>query len=80
MILNKILFFDTGQTLRFYCRNCETAVCSSCTDIEHRDHTTMRLNDAVDNQKLDLQRLIDKVNVQVRFKIRAQIACNIFIF
>ncbi|RXG68298.1 Tripartite motif-containing protein 2 [Armadillidium vulgare] len=54
-----------GQTLRFYCRNCETAVCSSCTDIEHRDHTTMRLNDAVDNQKLDLQRLIDKVNVQL---------------
>ena len=26
----------SGQQLRFYCLHCETAVCSSCTDIEHR--------------------------------------------
>ncbi|XP_042213078.1 tripartite motif-containing protein 2-like [Homarus americanus] len=54
-----------GQTLRFYCRDCETAVCSSCTDIEHRAHTTLHLTDAVDEHRSAMHQLIDRVTMQL---------------
>ncbi|KAG7173740.1 Tripartite motif-containing protein 2-like 2 [Homarus americanus] len=53
-----------SQTLRFYCRDCETAVCSSCTDIEHRAHTTLHLTDAVDEHRSAMHQLIDRVTMQ----------------
>lgn len=55
----------SGQTLRFYCRDCETAVCSSCTDIEHRTHNTLHLTDAVDEHRAAMHQLIDRVTMQV---------------
>ncbi|XP_045594041.2 tripartite motif-containing protein 3 isoform X2 [Procambarus clarkii] len=54
-----------GQTLRFYCRDCETAVCSSCTDIEHRAHNTLHLTDAVDEHRAAMHQLIDRVTMQL---------------
>ncbi|CAL4097070.1 unnamed protein product [Meganyctiphanes norvegica] len=54
-----------GQTLRFYCRDCETAVCSSCTDIEHRTHNTLRLTEAVDEHRQAMHSLIDRVTMQL---------------
>lgn len=54
-----------GQTLRFYCRDCETAVCSSCTDIEHRTHNTLHLADAVDEHRAAMHQLIDRVTMQL---------------
>ncbi|XP_068250054.1 tripartite motif-containing protein 3-like isoform X3 [Palaemon carinicauda] len=54
-----------GQTLRFYCRDCETAVCSSCTDIEHRAHNTLHLTDAVEDHRLAMHQLIDRVTMQL---------------
>ena len=54
-----------GQTLRFYCQDCETAICSSCTDIEHCQHATLRLTEAVHEHRRLLQALVDKVTMQV---------------
>lgn len=54
-----------GQTLRFYCRDCETAVCSSCTDIEHRAHNTLHLTDAVEEHRTAMHQLIDRVTMQL---------------
>ncbi|XP_022244408.1 tripartite motif-containing protein 2-like isoform X1 [Limulus polyphemus] len=53
------------QTLRFYCRNCETAVCVTCTDIEHGGHCTVRLRDAIEDQKDSLKVLLRKAYSQV---------------
>ena len=36
------MFDVSGQRLRLYCAECDTAVCCSCSDIEHRTHTTTR--------------------------------------
>ncbi|KAG1679573.1 Tripartite motif-containing protein 3 [Nymphon striatum] len=55
----------SAQTLRFYCRECETAICTTCTDIEHNSHTTMRLQDAVKEQKTSLRMLLDKTYARV---------------
>lgn len=53
------------QTLRFYCRDCETAICVTCTDIEHSGHITMRLRDAIHDQKEMLGDLLERVYNQV---------------
>ncbi|XP_035714345.1 tripartite motif-containing protein 2 isoform X2 [Folsomia candida] len=55
-----------GQTLRFFCRDCDTAVCSSCTDIEHGRHSTIRVLDAVAEEKLRLQQLLDGITEKVK--------------
>jgi len=36
-----------NQPLEIYCGECETAVCLTCTDGEHRDHPTLLLSDAI---------------------------------
>ncbi|XP_023215414.1 tripartite motif-containing protein 2-like isoform X1 [Centruroides sculpturatus] len=54
-----------NQTLRFYCRDCETAICVTCTDIEHGGHVTTRLRDAVEDQKSSLKDLLEKAYSQV---------------
>ena len=67
------MFNIAGQSLRFYCENCETGICSSCTDIEHRDHITIRMSEAVEKEKAELQDLIEKSQNQVStglFKVR----------
>ena len=55
-----------GQTLKFYCEDCETAICASCTDIGHRDHFTKRMAEAVEQEKVELRALVDGAYVQVK--------------
>jgi len=54
-----------GQRLRYYCNSCDTAVCSSCTHIEHRDHGTVGLDLAMkaekENMRVTLNTILDKV-------------------
>ena len=57
--------FLSGQSLRFYCEDCETGICASCADIEHREHATVRMSDAVDAEKEELRKLVEKARTQV---------------
>ncbi|XP_054716381.1 tripartite motif-containing protein 2-like [Uloborus diversus] len=54
-----------AQTLRFYCRDCETAICVTCTDIEHNGHLTTRLREAMADQKSMLNDLLDRVEAKI---------------
>ncbi|XP_022258135.1 tripartite motif-containing protein 2-like isoform X2 [Limulus polyphemus] len=54
-----------SQTLRFYCRECETAICVTCTDIEHGGHDTTRMREAVEEQKAVLKNLVEKAYSQI---------------
>lgn len=49
-----------NQSLRFYCKECETAICVTCTDIEHAGHMTARLTEAVKDEKTNLRELLKK--------------------
>lgn len=55
----------SGETLTYYCQDCETAVCATCTDIEHSSHFTLHLQDAVQEHKDTLKELLDKAYAQV---------------
>ena len=54
-----------GQSLRFYCVDCETAICATCTDIGHRDHFIKRMAEAVEEEKSQLRALVDGAYTQV---------------
>lgn len=54
-----------GQSLKFYCEDCETAICASCTDIGHRDHFTKKMAEAVEQEKNELRTLVDGAYIQV---------------
>ncbi|KAF0300200.1 Tripartite motif-containing protein 2 [Amphibalanus amphitrite] len=54
-----------GQTLRFFCRDCETAVCASCTDILHAQHSTCRLSETGAEQRQALLALRQRVSSQM---------------
>ena len=60
----------SGQSLRFYCEDCETGICSSCTDIEHREHATVRMSDAVDAEKEELKKLVERARTQVGYVVK----------
>ncbi|KAK7485598.1 hypothetical protein BaRGS_00023173 [Batillaria attramentaria] len=54
-----------GNALQYYCTDCETAVCVDCTDIEHIGHSTVALQNAIEEQKAELMKLIAGVRDQV---------------
>ena len=54
-----------GQRLRFYCVQCDTAVCSSCTDIEHREHTTDSLHQAMKTEGETMRTLVADIQDKV---------------
>jgi len=53
------------QRLRFYCHSCDTAVCSSCTDIEHREHGTVGLEAAMKTEKESMRTTLDSILAKV---------------
>ncbi|KAK7096711.1 tripartite motif-containing protein 2-like [Littorina saxatilis] len=53
-----------GNSLQYYCTQCETAVCADCTDIEHIGHAHISLRDAIEQQKCELLKLVAQVRDQ----------------
>ena len=54
-----------GQSLDFYCCACETAVCESCTLVEHSTHRTMPSSEAIEEHKEMLTRLLENSQAQI---------------
>ncbi|XP_021344627.1 tripartite motif-containing protein 2-like isoform X1 [Mizuhopecten yessoensis] len=54
-----------GNSLLYYCCACETAVCKDCTDVEHIGHKTVLLEEAIFEQKGQLQDLVTKAREQI---------------
>ncbi|KAK2172887.1 hypothetical protein NP493_922g01013 [Ridgeia piscesae] len=54
-----------GQSLEFYCADCETAVCEDCTLCEHSTHRNMMLTEAIEEHKQTLQDLLHQAHTQI---------------
>ena len=61
----------SGQSLRFYCNDCDSAICSSCSDIEHGDHRTVRLENAAMEHHQVLHQIVQLSKAQV-WSVRAR--------
>ena len=58
-----------GQSLRFFCDDCDSAICSSCTDIEHREHQTGRLENAAVRSANILHQIVSLSESQVSLRL-----------
>ena len=60
-----------GLSLEYYCSNCETAVCETCTSGEHSTHVTIALTDAILEHKETLNTLLERTKSQIPDMTRA---------
>ena len=55
----------SGQSLKFFCCDCDTGICPSCADIEHREHKVIGMSEAADRDREELRSLVDCAQRQV---------------
>ncbi|GFN82511.1 tripartite motif-containing protein 2 [Plakobranchus ocellatus] len=51
----------SGSELKYFCSHCDTAVCETCTQMEHMGHITVILSEALPEHKSTLTSLVSKV-------------------
>ncbi|KAL9957962.1 hypothetical protein ACROYT_G034922, partial [Oculina patagonica] len=49
----------TKEELKFFCKNCETAVCQICVTLAHGGHTLNLIQDEAETQKIQMKALVD---------------------
>ena len=54
-----------GQHLSYYCAGCETAICQSCTELEHHTHETVPLSEAIQEHRNILNSLLQKAQREI---------------
>ncbi|XP_077983416.1 E3 ubiquitin-protein ligase TRIM71-like [Glandiceps talaboti] len=55
-----------NEVLRLYCDTCSKAICRECTMLDHRGHSCVYLQDAVQNCKAITSRLVSDAKMGVR--------------
>ena len=61
----------TKEELKFFCKNCETAVCQTCVLLEHGGHTLNLIKEEAERQKDEMRSLIEtrRRNLQEKLNI-----------
>ncbi len=54
-----------SQALEYYCAACETAVCVTCTVMEHSAHNTMPSSEALAEHKDSLKKMLESAQGQI---------------
>jgi len=49
----------TKEELKFFCKNCETAVCQTCVLLEHGGHTLNLIQEEAERQKIHMKSIIE---------------------
>ena len=49
----------TQEELKYFCKNCETAVCQTCVTLAHGSHTLSLIQEEAETQKIQLKSLIE---------------------
>ena len=47
------------EELKFFCKNCETAVCQICVPLEHGGHTLSLIEDEAESRKIQMKSTIE---------------------
>ena len=50
----------TKEELKYFCKNCETAVCQTCVTVDHGSHTMKLIEEDAERQKSEMKSLIEK--------------------
>ena len=47
------------EELKFFCKNCETAVCQTCVPLEHGGHTLSLIEEETERQKIQMKSMVE---------------------
>ena len=63
------------EELKYFCKECETAVCQACVTLDHGGHTLKLIEDEVEAQKIEMTALIQeqKQNLQAYMNLVTQL-------
>ena len=61
----------TKEELKFFCKNCETAVCQTCVLLEHGGHTLNLIKEEAERQRGEMKSLIatQRRNLQAKLNV-----------
>jgi len=48
-----------NEELKFFCKNCEVAICNSCVAIPYEGHSKIHLEEAANERKLQVKSAIE---------------------
>ena len=49
----------TKEELKYFCKNCETAVCQTCFMLKHVGHTLKLIEEEAERQKIEMKSLVE---------------------
>ena len=59
------------EELKYFCKNCETAVCQTCSLMEHPGHALEHIEDEAERQKIEMTSMIETQKRILRAKVSA---------
>ena len=65
----------TEEELKFFCKDCETAVCQTCVTLGHKSHTMNLIQEEAETQKIHMKSMIEtqKNNLKAKMNIIRQL-------
>ena len=56
------------EELKYYCKNCKTAVCQTCVTLNHNGHAFDHIDDEAEKQRADIEALIEQQKSDLQAK------------
>lgn len=58
-----------GEELKYFCKNCEAAVCQACVIVDHGGHSMILVEEEAEKQKIQIKALIETQTQKLQTKI-----------
>ena len=58
----------TEEELKFFCKNCETAVCQTCVTLGHKIHEMNLIHDEAETQRIQMKSMIEALKNNLKAK------------
>jgi len=59
----------TEEELKFFCKDCQTAVCQTCVTLGHKTHTMNLIQEEAETQKIQIKSMVEKQRNNLKAKM-----------
>ena len=60
-----------NEELKYFCKNCETAVCQTCVTLDHGGHSFKHIEEEAERQKIEMKSMIETQRHNLQAKMSA---------
>ena len=61
----------TEEELKFFCKECETAVCQTCVTLGHKSHTINLIQEEAERRKIQMKSMVETQKNNLKEKMNA---------